>query len=184
MMDWIEELHAREKANLWAGFTAASPDDLLEIEHLIRRTLPEDFREFYRRVGYGQWPRAYGGGIWPPKDIIAMVGAPIYFVAGSLTQGEEWATEVEHRELWLTHGESNPDPRRFTESALHFHGMSLLDLLEIGSDGCAGYQMLNLSNSSEIRYLVVYESTGIDFPSGSFREGILAITDWLVRSRD
>jgi hypothetical protein len=115
------------------------------------------------------------GGIYSPKDIIASIGAPIYFALGSLTPGEEWATAAQHRELWLTQGKTNPDRFRFTPSALAFHEMSLLDLLQIGTDGSAGYQMLNLSNSSHIRY------TEIDLPSDSFREGINAITDWLIR---
>jgi hypothetical protein len=180
-MDWIKELEAGVKASLWATFTAASPQDLLEIEKSIRRPLPEDFRVFYQRIGYGQWPNPYGGGVYSPKDIIATIGAPIYFALGSLMPGEEWATAAQHRELWLTQGKVNPDPHRFTERALGFHGMSLLDLLQIGTDGSAGYQMLNLSNSSRIRYLVAYESTEIDLASDSFREGVRAITDQFIR---
>jgi len=179
-MDWIDELEAGVKATLWASFTAATPQDLVEIENSIRRPLPEDFSIFYQRIGYGRWPHPYGGGIYSPEDIIATIGAPIYFALGSLMPEKEWATAAQYRELWLTQGKTNPDRQRFTDRALGFHGMSLLDLLQIGTDGSAGYQMLNLSNSSRIKYLVVYESTEIDLVSDSFREGIRAITDCLL----
>jgi hypothetical protein len=179
-MDWTDELQVSDKSSLWSAFTKATPGDLLEIEGSIRRPLPEDFRSFYQRIGYGPWPNRRGG-IYSPRDIIATIAAPIYFALGSLFPGAEWATEAQHRELWLSRGTTNPDPHKFTEQALTFHGMSLLDLLQIGTDGSGGYQMLNLSDSSPIKYLVVYESTEIDMPSPSFRAGIHAITDWLTR---
>jgi hypothetical protein len=58
--------------------------------------------------------------------------------------------------------------------------MSLLDLLEIGSDGSGGYQVLNLAETSPIKYMLMYESTEMELGAGSFREGICAITDWLL----
>ncbi len=181
-MDWINELTEGQKARLWTDFTSASPEDITFIEQSIGRRLPDDFRHFYATIGYGSWPCQYGGGIYSPYDIIAAIAAPVYFVLGSLMSGEEWGTEQQHRDLWLTKGQSNPDPHRFTESALTFHGMSLLDLLQIGSDGSGGYQMLNLSESSPIRYLVIYESTEIELASASFCEGIRVITDRFLQS--
>jgi len=178
VMDWIEELKVGKRARLWDAFTPANPQDVAEIEDSIRRPLPEDFSSFYLRIGFGPWP--HGGGIFSPGEIVASIGAPIYLALGSLMSGQEWATKAQHRQLWLSQGKDNPDPRRFTQTALTFHGMTLTDLLEIGTDGSAGYQMLNLSASSAIQYFVAYESSQIDLQSGSFREGIRAITQWLL----
>jgi hypothetical protein len=179
-MDWVEELREGEKAQLWAKFTPATSRDIAVIEQSIRRPLPKDFRRFYHSIGYGAWPDPYGGGIYLPSHIIQAIGVPIYFALGSLMPGNEWASQDEHRELWLTQGDTNPDPTRFTRAALEFHGMSLPDLLEIGSDGSGGYQVLNLAETSPIKYLIMYDGTEMELGAGSFREGIRAITDWLL----
>ena len=97
---------------------------------------------------------------------------------GSMTPGKEWATASQHRDLWLTKGMKNPNPKKFTDSIFNFHGMSLLNFLQIGSDGMAGYQMLNLDESSPTQYLVISESSQISFASSSFQEGIIKLTDW------
>ena len=180
-MNWIKELKVGEKSVLWKDFQAASDEELQAVEKFIGRSLPEEFRDFYQEIGYGMWPSKLGGGIYSPDEIMEVIGAPIYFVLGSLFPGSEWATEAQHRDLWLTRGEINPDPEMFTEEILRFQGISLLDLLQIGTDGSAGYQMLNLEDQSPIKYLLIYESTEIEFVSESFRDGIRQITDWLIR---
>ena len=99
-MHWCDELRTGKKSILWRDFRLVSDDELDALERKIGRSLPEDFREFMRRIGCGRCPP--GGEIYSPAQIDDAVGVPIYYVTGSMTPGEEWATAAEHRELWLT----------------------------------------------------------------------------------
>jgi hypothetical protein len=150
MMDWIESLQIGKKAELWARFQRATEHEIAALQTTISRTFPNDFRKFYSRIGYGPWPESYGGNIYSPDEIIQTLGAPIYFVLGSLFPGKEWASKEQHVQLWLSKGESNPAPTKFSTTALAYHGVNLTDLLQIGTDGCAGYQMIHLVNSPSI----------------------------------
>jgi hypothetical protein len=178
-MDWIERLQLGDKKDLWANFQTASGDEISAIEKTIRRTLPRDFCEFYARIGYGYWS-SYGD-IYSPGDITNALAAPVYWALGSLTPGSEWASPEEHRELWLTRGMVNPAPGKFTKESLTYNGLSLLDLLQIGSDGCCGYQMLHLSASSDIEFVLINDSLEIEFQTSSFREGITKMSDTALR---
>jgi hypothetical protein len=184
MTDWTQLLRAGKKAELWAGFQPASEHEIEALQAALSRPFPDDFRQFYSRIGYGRWPTLYGGGIYSPEEILQTIGAPIYFVLGSHSPGSEWATTEQHAQLWLSKGECNPAPMNFTAAALSYHGVQLTDLLQIGTDGCAGYQMIHLSSSSSVAYMVIPESGDPDFVCESFKEGILRITDWLVADDD
>jgi hypothetical protein len=179
-MDWIEQLKSGKKAGLWAGFQPATELEIEALESAISRSLPDDFRQFYSRIGYGPWPESYGGDIYSPEDFLQTVGAPLYFVLGSLFPGDEWGTREQHAQLWLSKGLSNPAPTKFTPEALMYHGVKLIDLLQIGTDGCAGYQMIHLGSPSPIGYMVIPESGEPELVCASFKEGILRLTDWLI----
>jgi hypothetical protein len=142
-LGWVEKLKEITDplgSDFWSDFVRASEAQLNELERQIGRKLPEEFRELYRSLGYGRFPPS--GGFYSPDDIIAYLGAPIYFVLGSLFSGEKWATEEEHRQLWLTRGAANPNPSKFTDAALTFERVKLYDLLQFGSDGCCCYHQL------------------------------------------
>src|SRR5512143_1831658 len=100
----------------WDRFTPVSEDQLKLLEMEIGRRLPDEFKEFYRLVGYGNFEP--GSGFYSPADTLACLGAPIYFVRGSAVPGKEWATEEQHRHLWITRGKDNPNPQAFTEEVL------------------------------------------------------------------
>ncbi|MCJ7483822.1 MAG: SMI1/KNR4 family protein, partial [Thermodesulfovibrionales bacterium] len=73
----------------WDHFTPVAENQLNILEKQIGRRLPDEFKEFYRLIGYGNFEP--GDGFDSPDDIVACLGAPIYFVRGSLMSGEEWA---------------------------------------------------------------------------------------------
>ena len=183
-MKWIDELQSGKKAELWSEFHPVREQDVEALEVELGRSLPIDFKEFYQKIGYGRWPDKFGGGIYSPDEILEVVGAPIYYVLGSLFPGKEWASAAEHRKLWLSRGGFNPNPQRFSTKSLEFYGMNLLDLLQIGSDGSACYQMLNLSESSANKYVVICESTEVELVAESFRDGIYIITDLQIDVND
>jgi hypothetical protein len=141
--NWIEDLKETTSplgSDFWSNFVQASEAQLNELEKQAGRKLPDEFRELYRSIGYGSF--SLGGGFYSPDDIIVGLGAPIYFVLGSLFSGKEWATEEEHRQLWLTRGAVNPNPGKFTDTALTLEEVKLYDLMQFGSDGCCCYHQL------------------------------------------
>lgn len=177
-VNWCDELKFGRKSILWEHFRPVTDTELGELESTIARKLPEDYLEFMRKIGCGSISR--GGDIYSPEQVNHSVGVPIYFTAGSMMHGKEWATAAEHREFWLSGGKKNPNPEMFTNEVLRFHDMSLLNLLQIGSDGSAGYQMLNLDEASSTKYLLITGGTNILFAGESFRVGISWLTDWLL----
>ena len=183
-MNWIDELQSGIKEELWSEFHPVGEQEVEALELELGRSLPIDFKEFYKKIGYGRWPDKYGGGIYSPEEILEVVGAPIYYVLGSLFPGNEWASAAEHRKLWLSRGDFNPNPQLFSTNSLEFNGMNLLDLLQIGSDGSACYQMLNLSKSSATKYVLICESTEVELVAESFRDGIERISDWKIADND
>lgn len=142
---WVQDLKQITVplgADFWDDFVPADESELKQLEKQIGRRLPDEFRELYRSVGYGQF--SWGGGFYSPADIVACLGAPVYFVLGSCFSGQEWATEEEHRRLWITRGNFNPAPRRFTDDNLTFEDVKLYDLLQFGSNGSCCYHQLYL----------------------------------------
>ena len=157
---WVEDLKEVTRplgSDFWSAFTRVGEAELDELERQIRRKLPDEFREFYRSIGYGSFP--FGGGFYSPHDILACLGASIYFLLGSLAPGVEWATEEDHRRLWLTRGAINPAPDKFTGAALTFEGVKLYDLLQFGSDGCCCYHQLYVGpEPASFRYCLLTDS--------------------------
>jgi hypothetical protein len=158
----------------WDRFTPVSEQRLKLLELEIGRRLPDDFREFYRLVGYGDFEP--GSGFYSPDDpddIVACLGAPIYFVLGSATPGEEWATEEQHRFLWTTRGNENPNPHAFTEEALTLNGVKLYDLLQFGSNGSGCYHQLYIGpDPIPFRYCLLTDSGTIENVALSFSEAL------------
>jgi hypothetical protein len=143
--NWVRLLKERTSPlgeDFRSGFVPASREEIRSLEKGIRRTLPDDFKEFYRTFGYGQFPE--GGDIYSPEEIMAALGAPIYFVTGSVTPGQEWVNEEEHKKLWLSRGAYNPCPEKFTEDKLTFEGVFLYLLLQFGTNGSCCYHQLNV----------------------------------------
>lgn len=158
--NWVQELKEATKPlgdDFWSDFRQVDETALDELERQIHRKLPDEFREFYRSIGYGRFP--LGGGFFSPNDVVACLGAPIYFILGSLTPGKEWATAEEHKQLWRTRGATNPAPDKLTSTALIFEGVRLYDLLQFGSDGCCCYHQLYVGpEPAPFRYCLLTDS--------------------------
>lgn len=171
---WVNDLRALSAPlgkDFWAGFRPCSAADLRRLEGAIERPLPQDFVEFYRMIGCGQFRQ--GGELYSPDDIIQCIGAPVYFVLGSMLPEAEWCSEEEHRRLWLTRGVENPAPDRFTDGALTLAGIKLYDLLQVGSNGCCCYHQLLLAPAPKpFGYCMLTDSQTMEDVSDSFSSGL------------
>ncbi len=162
--------------DFWDHFTPVAENQLNILEKQIGRRLPDEFKEFYRIIGYGNFEP--GDGFYSPDDIVACLGAPIFFVRGSLISGKEWATEYEHRQLWLSRGKENPNPDVFTEEVLTLNGAKLYDLLQIGADGSACYHQLYVgSDPIPFRYCLLTDSGTIENTALTFSEALEKIIE-------
>ena len=137
---WEDDLRRRcaeFASDYWADLTPVSADDLRRVEQSINRVLPIDLKQFLTRFGCGVFPT--GGHLSTPDELIEYSpAATIFYPLGSCGR-TPWASMEEHVELYVSKGQRNPDPKRFTRAALTFDGAYLLDWLQVGSDGCCGY---------------------------------------------
>ncbi len=171
---WLRNLKAITEplgSDFWSKFNPASESELRTAEGQIGRKLDAEFREFYRTVGYGQFPEF--GQFYAPNEFIDGAGPAIYFMTGSLTPGNEWASPEQHTKLWLSRGSNNPDPMRFTDKALTIGGVKLYDLLQFGSNGCCCYHQLYVGpEPTPIRYCLLTDSQEMEDRALSFSEGL------------
>ncbi len=164
--------------DFWSGFKPASESELRKAEAELGRKLDPEFREFYRKVGYGDFP-SFGGQFLAPDELILGAGPAIYFITGSLTPGAEWASPEQHKRLWLSRGAENPDPRRFTDEVLTLDGVKLYDLLQFGSNGCCCYHQLYVGpEPAPLRYCLLTDSQEMEDRTASFSEGLEKILDF------
>jgi hypothetical protein len=155
----------------WNHFTPVAENQLEILEKQVGRRLPDEFKEFYRLICYGNFEP--GDGFNSPDDIVTRLGAPIYFVRGSLMPGQEWATEYEHRRLWVSQGKENPNPDAFTEEVLTLNGVKLYDLLQIGADGSACYHQLYVGpDPIPFRYCLLTDYGTIENTALTFSEAL------------
>ena len=155
----------------WSRFTPVGRDALEKLELQIHRKLPPEFKEFYHLVGYGNF--APGDGFYSPDDIVTCLGAPIYFVRGSLMAGKEWATREQHQRLWISRGRENPNPYLFTDEILTLDGIKLYDLLQFGANGSGSYHQLYVGpEPAPFRYCLLTESGTFENIAQSFSEAL------------
>src|SRR5690554_3452 len=140
----IIDLGKKIDSNFWDGFTPVSELIIEKIECEINRKLPDDFKYFYSHIGYGYFPDLVGGDIQSPEEIINDCHAPYYFVTGSMTPGEEWASNEAQRQFYITYGKENPNLKMFSKESMYLDDVFLLDLVQIGSDGSCCYHQLNV----------------------------------------
>ncbi len=163
----------------WNQFTTVSDKELETLENQINRKLPLEFKEFYRKIGYGIFEP--GNGFYSPGDIIACLGATIYFIRGSLVSGSEWATEQEHRNLWKSRGMDNPNPKLFTKETLALDGINLYDLLQFGSDGnCCYHQLYVGPEPAPFRYCLLTDSGAIENKASSFSAALEILIEQFI----
>jgi len=83
--NWKKKLFTATKElgeEYWNRFKPVDYKELETLENQINRKLPLDFKEFYQTIGYGFFEP--GNGFYSPEDIIKCLGAPNYFIRGSL----------------------------------------------------------------------------------------------------
>jgi hypothetical protein len=176
--NWVRELKAKTQAlgpDFWAHFMPASEADLRQIETRTGRKLDPEFREFYRTIGYGDFrdKTGYIGNIYSPEEVLQCIPNPIFFITGSMTPGEEWASLHEQVDLWLSRGRSNPDPKRFTDDILTLDDVRLYDLLQIGiNGGCCYHQLYVGPEPAPLRYCLLTDSQEIEDRAMTFSEGL------------
>jgi hypothetical protein len=181
--NWLRTLKSITEplgSDFWSGFIPATESELRSAEKQLGRTLDAEFREFYRTVGYGNFP--YYGDFCAPEEFIRGAGPAIYFLTGSLSPGDQWATEEEHARLWLSRGRDNPNPKRFTEDVLTFDGVKLYDLLQFGSNGCCCYHQLFVGpEPTSLRYCLLTDSGTMEDRSVTFSEAICRILQFQLQ---
>jgi hypothetical protein len=174
--NWVKNLKELTKSrdpDFWVGFTPATEQQMQAAESVLKRKFDPEFREFYRAVGYGTFP-GYGGSFFcSPDEFDFGAGPAIYFITGSLTPGDEWATREQHTALWISRGRENPNPARFTEEVMTLDGVKLYDLLQFGANGCCCYHQLYMGpEPAPLRYCLLTESGTMEDRSQTFSEGL------------
>jgi hypothetical protein len=173
-VDWVKTLKAITEplgSEFWSGFQPASEAQLRAAEKELGRKLDPEFREFYRTIGYGDFPE--WGQFVDPDELILGAGPAICFITGSLSPGAEWASQKQHMRLWLSRGRENPAPSRFTDDVLTFEGVKLYDLLQFGSNGgCCYHQLYVGPEPAPLRYCLLTDSQEMDDRAASFSEGL------------
>ena len=158
--------------DFWSPFTRATEIEINRIESTLRIQLPEEFKEFYRCIGWGDSPSG-DLRIKTPNDLIDDCSVPIYHVSGSYFAGGRWANLEEHRSLWISRGDDNPNPEKFTSEAMDLKGVKLWDLLMVGDDESAGTHNLYVGpNPGAYQYCMIHCSDVLYY-ANSFHEGIL-----------
>lgn len=181
--NWFQTLKAITEPlgpDFWSAFTPAAESELRSAEKQLGRTLDAEFREFYRTVGYGPFPNC--GEFSAPTEFILGAGPAIYFITGSLSPGDEWATEDEHTKMWLSRGAANPNPERFTDDILTLDGVKLYDLLQFGSNGCCCYHQLYVGpDPAPLRYCLLTDSQEMEDRAATFSEGLWRILQFQMQ---
>jgi SMI1 / KNR4 family (SUKH-1) len=136
--DAVRRLTGEIGPDYWDDFRPLSSSDIGAIETALNRRLPNDFKQFLLEFGSGKFPDEFGGNVYSPQDILAACHGPLLMQLGSA----KWASDEAQRGFYISHGRENPDPKRFTTGVLTQMGFSLLDLLQIGTDGSCGYHQL------------------------------------------
>lgn len=169
----LKDLTDPRSPDFWSDFTPATEQQMQAAESVLKRKFDPEFREFYRTVGYGKFPGYGGSDFWPPEKLDFGAGPAIYFIRGSLMTDEEWATEEQHKALWISRGRENPNPARFTEEILTLDGVKLYDLLQFGANGCACYHQLYMGpEPAPLRYCLLTPDQTMEDRSQTFSEGL------------
>src|SRR5262245_64235286 len=103
--NWARDLKQMTESlgrDFWSAFRPAPEQQMQMAEQQLGRTLDPEFREFYRSIGYGAFPE-YGQFV-EPEELILGVGPAIYFITGSLSPSDKWATREQHTRLWFSRG--------------------------------------------------------------------------------
>ncbi|HEX8323071.1 MAG TPA: SMI1/KNR4 family protein [Tepidisphaeraceae bacterium] len=167
----VRRLTDQISTDYWQDFQQVSEAEIVSLEATLNRRLPNDLRQFLMAFGRGSFTE-FGGDIYSPDDMIAACPGPMWMLLGSV----EWASDEAHRRYYISRGQENPDPARFTAAAMNQLGVPLLDLLQIGTNGSCGYLQVNVGNRAwPFGYCVLQESEEVDDKLPSFSDGLYSI---------
>lgn len=105
-------------------------------------------------------------------------------MTGSRTPGKEWASLEDHRELWISNGNDNPNPEKFTEEVLDLNGVKLWDLLKVGYDGSGASLNLYVGDSPASFQFCTIHGASLPETADSFLAGLLAHIHSEIEARD
>ncbi len=166
----IRQITDEISRDYWNGFVTVSETEIISLEQNLNRKLPSDLRDFLYSFGYGPFTE-YGGNTYSPDEMILACPGPIWMQLGS----SEWASDEDHRQFYISRGRENPDPRRFTTAAINQLGFSLLDLLQIGTDGSCGYLTVFVGDRSNHFGYCVLHGTEVENQLATFSDGLFSI---------
>jgi len=178
--DWIRSVRDFAETiskNYWANFVLIDKPEIDECEKTLNRRLPEDFRLFWLTFGAGEFPEECGGNIYRPSEVIEACAGPMWMILGS----SNWATDQDHFQLYRTRGKFNPAPDKFSSAALTHNGVSLFDLLQIGTDGSCRYHQLHVGEGDKpFGYCLLTPEGTFENIEPSFSMGLrsMLITHW------
>src|SRR4051812_12133965 len=101
--DWERTLRQAGEAitpGFWSNFRSWGEGDLLLLQRLVGRQLPDEYVAFVRTFGSGQFPPPVGGGFYSPLEVVAACHGPLLAVLGST----EWASDIEQLHFYATRG--------------------------------------------------------------------------------
>jgi hypothetical protein len=172
---WKEDIHKFTvgiNPNYWNDFVASTPQQLEELSEQLGRRLPDDFCQFLTTFGSGRFPRPFYGNIYTPAEVYEACHGPMLMLLGS----NAWASDNDQRRLYCSYGAFNPAPQLFTSDALTHGGISLLDLLQMGTDGSCGYHQLYVgSEPRPFGYCCLSPDGTMADTAVSFSEGLRMI---------
>lgn len=159
--------------DFWAGFRVVSSQEIEHVENVLQRRLPGDYKLFLKAFGCGDFPYKFGGGFFSPDEIIEGCAGPILMLAGT----NAWAGIEDQRRFYISRGEFNPDPVRFTPNITKYLGVSLFDLVQIGYDGMGCYYQLICPHQSDAQlgFCRITPEGTLEDRYLSFSEGLRAI---------
>jgi hypothetical protein len=168
----IRDLTAEMDAQYWMEFHPVAEADVAKIESETHRKLAPDLKEFLRVFGAGWFPQKFGGGIYMPTDMTQGCHMHLAMVLGSLGSSP-WASEEGQRRYYVTRGQFNPAPDKYTEEAVRLEDVSLLDLMQIGNDGLCGYMQVYVGDAPPpFGFCIIRPERQIERRAGSFSEGL------------
>lgn len=163
--DWAKNLRLADNDRPTPLFTALrpwSPQEVAETQRALNRVLPDDMVLFLLEFGSGEFGRT-GWSLYHSDELIEACIGPL-FVLSDLASN--MSDEALHR-LYVSRERQGTPLARCTK-----HGVNVLDLIQFGSDGGCGYQVVDPGSSERpARYFELY-STTLTPAAGSFSEWV------------
>jgi hypothetical protein len=169
--DWVDEiltLTGKINPSYWKDFRPVTGAEITNVEQQVKRHLPADFQLFWQTFGCGSFPEPFGGNIYTPEDVCIACHGPLLMKLGSA----EWASEEDQRHFYRSRGGFNPAPKKFTARAVVLEDVNLLDLLQVGTDGCCCYHQLFVGLQPGPFGYCLLTADVIEDRAASFSEGL------------